>query len=270
MKYIIDHDLHIHSNLSSCSNDLEQTPKKILQHAEEHGLKTICLTDHFWDDLVSDASQWYATQDYAHICQAKPLPQSDKVRFLFGCETELDRHLRLGISPERMAQMDFIIIPTTHMHMREFTLTKEDGASVYTRANAWLKRLDAVLNMNLPLHKVGIAHLTSRLIAPAKFGYTYEDYLKVLQLLPKGELSRLFGKAAKLGVGIELNASDMAFDDEDAQTILRPYQIAKECGCKFYMGSDAHHPAQLENAMKYFEKAVDLLELCEKDKFVLQ
>ena len=269
VKYIIDNDLHIHSQLSSCSSDPEQTPGRILQYAEENGLKTICLTDHFWDELVPGASEWYAPQNFTHICQAKPLPQSDKVRFLFGCETDLDRHLTPGISSERMAQMDFIIIPTTHMHMRGFTLTEEDGADIASRAKAWVKRLDAVLNMDLPFHKVGIAHLTCRLVASPNDGYSLEDYLKLLRLLPEEEMYRLFQKAAQVGVGIELNASDMGFADENAQTVLRPYRIAKKCGCKFYLGSDAHHPAKLETTMERFEKAVELLNLQEEDKFIL-
>lgn len=252
MKYIIDNDLHIHSQLSTCSSDPEQTTGRILQYAEENGLKTVCLTDHFWDDLVPGASDWYAPQDFAHICQAKPLPQSDKVRFLFGCEADLDRFLTLGVSKERMDQFDFIIIPTTHMHMKGFTLSEEEAASVASRADAWVRRLDAVLNMDLPFHKVGIAHLTCRLIASPNDGYTREDYLKVLQLLPEAELYRLFTKAAQLGVGIELNDT---FDGEDVDIVLRPYRIAKECGCKFYLGSDAHHPAKLNISIERFEKA---------------
>ena len=35
MKYVIDHDLHIHSLLSSCSRDPEQNTEAILRHAEE-------------------------------------------------------------------------------------------------------------------------------------------------------------------------------------------------------------------------------------------
>ena len=269
MRYSVDNDLHIHSFLSSCSDDPEQTPERILRYAEENGLKTVCLTDHFWDDLVPGASEWYAPQNYAHICQAKPLPQSDNVRFLFGCETDLDMHLTVGISPERIEKMDFIIIPTTHMHMRELTLTEEEAKSVASRAKAWVRRLDAVLNMDLPFHKVGIAHLTCRLIASAGDGYTWEDYMQVLQLLPEDEMYRLFQKAAQLGVGIELNASTMDFADEDANAILRPYRIAKECGCKFYLGSDAHHPASMEKAPALFERAVTLLELQEEDKFII-
>lgn len=31
MKYIVDHDFHIHSRLSSCSDDPRQTPKRIVE-----------------------------------------------------------------------------------------------------------------------------------------------------------------------------------------------------------------------------------------------
>lgn len=51
MKFKVDHDLHIHSHLSSCSRDPEQTPERILQYAKENGFKTVCLTDHYWDKI---------------------------------------------------------------------------------------------------------------------------------------------------------------------------------------------------------------------------
>ena len=38
MKYIYDHDLHIHSKISACSNDPEQTCERILQYAKENNL----------------------------------------------------------------------------------------------------------------------------------------------------------------------------------------------------------------------------------------
>ena len=52
MKFTYDHDLHIHSQLSGCSSDPEQNNERILQYAEENGLHTICLTDHFWDEAI--------------------------------------------------------------------------------------------------------------------------------------------------------------------------------------------------------------------------
>ena len=40
-------------------------------------------------------------------------------------------------------------------------------------------------------------------------------------------------------------------------------------GCKFYLGSDAHHVTELERAKARFEKTIDLLDLKETDKFVI-
>jgi len=264
MKYIIDNDLHIHSYLSSCSGDPEQNTGRILRYAEENGIHTLCLTDHFWDSAVPGASGWYGPQDFEHIRQALPLPRKEGIRFLFGCETELDRHLTLGISRQRLEVFDFIIIPTTHMHMSGFTISEEEGADASSRADAWVRRLDAVLNMDLPFRKVGLAHLTCKLIDRRP-----EEYRKILELLPEEDLYRLFRKAAKLGVGIELNASDMTFREGEQEAVLRPYRIARDCGCKFYLGTDAHHPAAFENMRKIFDRAIDLLDLREEDKFTL-
>ena len=118
--------------------------------------------------------------------------------------------------------------------------------------------------MDLPFYKIGMAHLTCPLIAP-----TREEYIEVLKLIPQEEMVRLFKKAAKLEVGIELNSYDMKFAEEEADIVLRPYKIAKQCGCKFYCGSDAHHPNTLDSAKAIFERAVDLLELTEEDKFII-
>ena len=262
MKYIIDNDLHIHSKISLCSDDTEQTNERILKYAEDLGLKTICLADHFWDEAVLGASDWYKEQDYSHIAAAKPLPQSENVKFLFGCETELNKDLILGVSKEKYDLFDFIVIPNTHFHMTEFTLTPEQAKDTKSRAKAWVDRFDAVLNMDLPFKKVGLAHLTSGLMARER-----KDYLEILNLIPEEEMRRLFKKSAELGLGIELN---MKFTDEETDIVLRPYRIARECGCKFYLGSDAHHPSNLDEAKARFERVINLLELTEDDKFRLE
>ena len=129
---------------------------------------------------------------------------------------------------------------------------------------AWIKRLDAVFGMDLPFYKVGIAHLACKLIAAER-----DEYLRVLELLPENELIRVFTKAAKLGVGIELNSGDMSYAESEESTVLRPFKIAKKCGCKFYFGSDAHHPNDFDRAKEGFEYVVELLNLTEDDKFVL-
>ena len=147
--------------------------------------------------------------------------------------------------------------------MTGFTITEEDAQSVEKRAQLWVSRFEGLLNQDLPFKKIGIAHLTCTLTDSR----SHENYLQLLNMLPEEDLQRLFAKAADVGVGIELNHSDMCFKDEEADTVLRPYRIAKNCGCRFYCGSDAHHPKTFSKCKEIFERAIDLLGLEESDKF---
>ncbi len=261
-RFIFDNDLHIHSKISSCSRDEKQTTERILEYAKENNLKTICLTDHFWDEKVRTIPSWYDGQNLEHISKALPLPKADGIEFLFGCETEMDKFFTLGIAKETFPKFDFVAVPTTHLHFRGFTIESEDD-SYERRAKLWVERIDALLNMDLPFHKMGLAHITCSLVAPKR-----EEYLEVIKLIPELEMERLFKKAAEVGIGIELNASTLNFaDDTEAEIALKPYKIAKKCGCKFYCASDAHHPQHLDMTKAIIEKAIDLLELTEDDKF---
>lgn len=261
-KFQVDHDLHIHSKLSLCSSDPEQSNERILAYAKENGFHTVCLTNHFWDERIPVEADFYLAQNFLHIAQARPLPQVEGICFLFGCEGEMNAEMTIGISKERMDEFEFIIVPTTHLHM-DVALDAEKDGSIERRAELWAKRLDSLLDSNLPFHKLGVAHLTTHLIDATAPG----NHIRVLNEIPDSELFRLFEKAAKRGCGIELNAEDMNFPKEAEDSVLRIYRVAKECGCKFYCGSDAHHPTQLNNAKALFEKAVTLLDLSENDKF---
>ncbi len=103
----------------------------------------------------------------------------------------------------------------------------------------------------------------------AMVGYIvlHDHFLRSLELIPNDEMEYLFKKAARVGCAIELNQSDMTFAEEEKDIILRPFRIAKKCGCKFYLGSDAHHPDKFKKSLEVFGNAVDLLGLTEDDKF---
>ena len=263
MRFKVDHDYHIHSQLSSCSNHPEQTTENILAYAKKNGLRKICLTDHFWDERVPGASDWYKPQDFAHISRALPLPQAEGISFHFGCESDMDKNFTIGLSDERTKEFDFIIIPTTHMHSTGFALTEEDAKSCERRAELWVKRFDALLDSSMPFGKVGIAHLTCALINVQ----SSDELLKTLRLIPADEIHRLFAKSKDKGLAIEINMSDMNQPYTDSEEVMRIYKIAKHQGCKFYLGSDAHKPAELAIAKDVFERAIDLIGLEESDKF---
>lgn len=265
MAFSFDHDLHIHSNRSSCSRDPEQTPERILRYAVDNGLRTVCLTNHFWDETVPGPIAWYEKQNYAWITRDLPLPRAEGVRFLFGCETELRKDLTLGLSRERAELFDFIVIPTTHFHFKNFTV-EEGLESPAERADLWLKRLDAVLDMDLPFHKVGFAHLICQLIAKKD----RRQMLEIVSLLPETELKRVFTRVAEKGAGVELNGENFGeLEPEEEEILLRPFRIAKDCGCRFYFGSDAHSVDELAEAPAQAEKAIRLLELELRHQFVI-
>lgn len=265
MKFKIDHDYHIHSFLSECSSDSEQNKDRILAYAKENGLSSICITDHHWDEDVKGVIdfEWYRGTGYDHISKIKPLPKEDGIEFLFGCEADMDMNFTFGISEGRLGDYDFIVASTTHMHMPDFTIAKEDMGNPEVSARLWVERFEALLSKPLPFYKMGIAHLACGLINCV----SREAYLKTLSLISDKDMERLFAEAARTGIGIELNQSDMIFTEAEKDTVLRPFRIAKSLGCRFYLGSDAHHPEKFQYTKEIFERAVALLDLTENDKF---
>ncbi len=259
MKFIIDHDLHLHSQLSLCSGHPEQTAEKLLKYAQEQGLKHICLTDHFWDETVPGASDWYKPQNSLHIKKALPLPAAEGIRFDFGCETDMDRFTTVGISRETADALDFIIVPTNHLHMGSFTVAPEDS-SVARRAKRFMERNHALLDRDLPFTKMGLAHFTCGLMDRGCEGNRDE----ILNAISDAEYAEFFERVAAKGLGVELNTP---LDDAACEAALRPYRIARACGCTFYLGSDAHSPDELAVAHARFEAIVDALGLTEDDKF---
>lgn len=264
MRYVVDNDLHIHSYLSPCSGDMEQTPEMMLEYAKKNGFSDICITDHYWDPKVPGASTFLATLDTELLKKALPLPTAEGINFMFGCETELDKFGNLAIHPDTYDTFDFIIIPINHFHMEGFTLPDEDYNKVSRVAKRWVERFHYVLDKPLPFHKVGLAHLTCELMATEY----RTQHLEVVDTITDEEYREAFTRAAGVGVGIELNFETFFdYSDEELIRLMRPYKIAKECGCKFYFGSDAHHPEELVRSKEKFERVVDLLNLEESDKF---
>ncbi len=262
MKFQLNHDYHIHSYLSSCSRDSEQNCVNILKAAEKHGIKELCLTDHFWDSSVSGASNWYKPQNYEHIASALPLPQSDNVRFYFGCETDMDKYMTIGLAPENYDKFDFVIIPTTHLHMSGFTIDVplED---IKARSQIYTERLAALLYADLPFEKIGIAHLTCPLITQRMWA----EHIELIDMISNKTFTELFDRAAKVGVGIEINMPFNKYAPDEIDRIMRPYVIAKKCGCKFYVGSDAHHLNSFDSVYETRQNTINYLELIDDDRF---
>ncbi len=269
MKYKINHDIHIHSKLSICSCDESQDKFAILDYAEKSDYDYICITDHCWSsdipchlDFFNNNLGWHklnrnVIQNIEHVSSIKPLPQGKNVKFYFGCETDLDDTRVLGLRKEDFDKFDFVNVSVDHLHMYPFVSVEEN-------IKEYVDKIDKVLDMDLPFHKIGLAHLTIHYLAPKG------DWIKVSKGVSDEMYEKLFTKAAKVGVGIELNAYE--FDknicsDEEIEQSLKVFGIAKRCGCKFYLGSDTHFPKDFARALPSFTLAVERLGFTEDDKF---
>lgn len=259
MRYIADHDFHIHTTLSPCCHDEDQTARRLLRYGEENGFSKICITNHLWDEKVKSVGEWHPDQRYKKIKRILPLPQSEKTLLLFGAEIDMDYNCTLGVSPERYDEFDFMVVSTTHLHLKGYTV-EQPIRTPKEASEKWLGRIYALLEKDMPWHKVGIAHLTCGHIMA---GRTPE----VIKLLSDDILYDVFGNCAQKGIGIELNIKSLSMTEEERNILLRPYHIAKDCGCKFYLGSDSHKTSALENSKAEFENIITLLSLEEKDKF---
>ena len=267
MKFQVNHDLHCHSTLSSCCGDPNQTIQAIYDRAVRQGLETQCITDHLWDSAVPGPSNWYAPQNIEHVKKGKAellailAKRETGPRMIFSCETEYCGGGKLGLSPANFDEFDFIIIPPNHFHMVNFTRDEAINTEEAI-AELFVRRLEELIALDLPWEKVGIAHLNCSLT------FREGDPAKVFATMDEMRLKKVFSFLAARGAGIEINTS--SFRDgwrQREEEQLRLFQIARDCGCKFYIGSDAHSLEGMEGMMEIAEEVVNLLGLTEEQRY---
>lgn len=249
---MIGHDMHVHTHISSCSNDPEATPENYIKRAKELGLEVIGFSDHFWDSKVDGASKWYSTQDFEHIMQIKDMMPEDTqgVKILIGCETEYCGDGKIGISPETAEKLDFVLVPISHVHMKGFVLPSwinaaEDVAETMVQYFKDVTEFDFVTGIAHPFYPLG-----------------YENVDEIVSCISADEFMECFSMAAETGKSIEINschfpstkgAMTETYHDE---VFLNMFSIAKDAGCKFHIGSDAH-------SIEAFSRSVKLREIVE-------
>ena len=114
-------DIHTHNIYSNCCTDPNATTLAYIKKAEELGTRVFGLSNHIWDERVKGASQWYKHQSIARAEEAKEVfsKASPSLRLMFGLEGDYFAcHDRLGISEEGADHFDYILIPHSHLHMR--------------------------------------------------------------------------------------------------------------------------------------------------------
>lgn len=257
----ITHDLHVHTNLSLCAKP-EATLTNQIEAALSYGITTLGITNHCWDERLGDAKDFYGGQNTAHVLSLRDEVEAARrrgdVRVLLGCETEYDYARRgVALTEEAAELFDYVIVPQSHTHM---TMPRELYEPHQRHADFMLQAFWDILNSPVARHITAIAHPFSAVCCP------YDKFL-LLPLIPDDEYRRLFDRTAELGIALEVSMCSFKTASEEGvrnSPFLPMLSIAKECGCRFFFGSDAHHPDQF-CCYRFVDAMADALGLTEED-----
>ncbi len=245
---IINHDFHIHTVYSN-DTDKTATVENYVGLAKEIGMKKLGFAEHFWDEKIEGAFEFYKPLTFEHLLPSKEIIKACKdesVKVYFGCEVEYNpKILGPAITEEIAEQFDFITVPHSHSHE---TMPTEYYQSPQKHLDFILDAYYNILDSNISKYITSMAHpfcMVRRSPHSRKMllGMTSDDTLK-----------RMFDKTAQKGIAIEINTSDVMTDFSEFPTLeninesslMGMYRIAKECGCRFIFGSDSHSLVHLK------------------------
>ena len=256
----IQHDFHVHTKLSICANETA-TVENYLEHAKRLGLKKIGFSDHFGAGDIPGARGFYRAHPYEHNAELKTklaeIGDGD-IKLYFGCETEYHTPRRdVAITEEEAEKFDFIVVPNSHTHM---IMPKEYIQDYQKHVDFMIQAYEDTLNSKISRYITAMAHPFEAVCCP------YDNTI-LINMISDDTFKRLFDKTAEKGIAFEINVSftkNMTPKDIENCAQLRMFRLAKECGCKFTFGSDAHDSSQHE----FYQNAdifADLLDIREDD-----
>ncbi len=247
MTSLFDVDLHVHTQLSGCCSDPRQTVAEIARRAAQLGLRTIGLADHVWDNPAWETTDWYRPQNVARLLpvRAQIAALAPDVRFLLGCEAEYAGDGRLGITAERAAELDFVLLACSHLHMDGLVRQPADPSP---RALA-----DLLLQLFREGVQSGLAHAIAHPFSPHG---RPEQACAALAAIRDTEFRDAFALAAQYGVAVELHPAHFSVccappgDPVRDAAYARMLILARDAGVAFTMGSDAHTLADVGTTLR--------------------
>jgi HisJ family histidinol phosphate phosphatase len=249
----IDHDFHIHTVLSACCSDANQTVENISRVARELGLKKIGFSDHTWENPMLVPSAWYQPQGGSRIIElaheAKRYADDD-LEILVGCEVETIAPGKFSISEKFAADLDYVMLATDHFHMKDLVL-QPANYTPQVFADHMIEMLQA--GIRCPFVDI-LAHVFMPM------GH-YKLYGEIADTVSDARFIEVFSEAAEKNLAIEITLSflpDPVRGKEFSIEIpLRVLSLAKSAGCKFVFSSDSH-------AIEKFKHIKDLSFFVEK------
>lgn len=256
----ITHDFHVHTKLSICANETA-TVENYIAHAKRLGIQKIGFSDHFGAKDIPNARGFYRAHPYEHNAELKDtlaaLHEPD-IKFYFGCETEYHTPKRdIALTEEEAEKFEFILVPNSHTHM---IMPKDYIGNYDKHVEFMIMAYEDILNSPLSRYVTAMAHPFDVCC------HTYGSDV-LIPMISDDTFKRLFDQTAEKNIAFEINISytkNMTPAQIADDCHIRMFRLAKECGCKFIFGSDAHDSSQ-HDFYPNAEIISDILDIKEDD-----
>ncbi|MBQ7122573.1 MAG: PHP domain-containing protein [Clostridia bacterium] len=214
------HNLHIHTRFSGCAKP-EMTARDIIKTAEAAGLEMIAMTDHNYIDKQNAVAQ----QRYDILREIADMETNVKV--YIGAELS---SYGVGKFADDIAcdnSLDYRLYTTNHYHQKYWEHPEVKTPRAY--AEHMLAIIDGVIESG---RADCFAH-------PFMSGYihAFDDFKDVTKAFTDNELGDIMKKAYEHEIAWEINVPAVMKDPEFHK---RYFNIGKEIGVVFNMGTDAH------------------------------
>lgn len=262
---IFYNDLHIHTNRSFCS-PREVVPETYAPFCEEEGIKIIGISNHVYPTDMIEANGYPGETSLSRLASLKDeLVEAEKktgIKYLFGCE--LDNFEAAGgpfIKPEESGIFDYMLFPASHILNWPHMFSDYDLNDPNVIRKLTIDRFIAACKLDYPV-PVGICH--------PLYPICSNDQKEIVDGISDSCMKELFSMAKERDYSIEIHAclyrNGTPLNEEGlSETYLRVLAAAKDCGCKFHFGSDAHAPGAFKGVHGKLRRAAEILGITPDD-----
>ncbi len=257
-------DLHVHTNRSLCAPRTTE-PSSYIPCCEAEGISLIGISDHVYPEEMLRRYGYPDDTRLGRLLSLRPAlkeaEEASGIRYLLGCE--IDYFPCVGhpyISPEESVHFDYVLFASSHILNYPDMYTEYDLQSPDVLRRLTIDRFIAACQLDYPV-PMGICHPLYPICSP------YQS--EIIDGISDATLKELFSMASEKHISIELHAclyrQDTPLNEHGlSDRYLRILSAAKDCGCKFHAGSDAHEPKVFLGSHDRLRKAAALLGLGEE------
>ncbi|MBP3667897.1 MAG: hypothetical protein J6K29_12715 [Clostridia bacterium] len=256
-------DLHVHTNKSLCAPRSTE-PGSYVPCCEPEGIRLIGISDHVYPEDMLTRYGYPDDKRVGRLLELRPVLREAEaqsgIRFLLGCE--IDYFPCVGhpyISPEESADFDYVLFASSHILNYPNMYTEYDLHNPDVLRRLTIDRFVAACKLDYPV-PMGICHPLYPICSPFQ--------AEIIDGISDATLNELFSMAAEKQISMEIHACLFRRDTPLNQHglsdhYLRILAAARDCGCKFHLGSDAHDPTAFLGSHDRLRKAAELLGLTE-------